>query len=111
MIKGISVTVYNWFDIQNEICRTMGIERDKFRDYHKVIGGDYLDLWHVALATVVPDNMSRDTIVTMFDLDDESIEYFVKARGEWTRSFFNAYHSVIQKLDPEDNGIYVKFIW
>lgn len=109
MIKSKTVQVYNWFDIEEEICRVMGIERDKFRNYHKVIGGDYRDLWHVTLNSVVPDNMANDTIVTMYVLED--YEYCIEKQGEWTRPFFEAYNKVFYVLDPNFNGVLVRFSW
>lgn len=108
MIKGETVTVYNWCDIQNQICDVMGISRDKFRDYHEIVGGDYKDLWHVALNSVVPDNMSNGVVVTMWPLDD--IEWVVKRiQEEWARPFFEAYNTVMQELN--DNGVLVSFSW
>ena len=41
-----TVEYFDWFDIQKEICKEMGIEEQYFRDYHKLIGGEYKDLWH-----------------------------------------------------------------
>ena len=107
MIKGETVTVYEWSDIQDEICDVMGIPRDKFRDYHEIVGGDYKDLWHVAVDSVVPDNMSNGTIVTMWPIDD--IKWVIKSGEEWTRPFFEAYNTVMEELD--DNGVLVSFSW
>lgn len=107
MVKGETVTVYDWFDIQNEICDVMGIPRDKFSNYHEIVGGDYKDLWLVALDSVVPDNMSNGVIVTMWPIDD--IKWVIKSGEEWTRPFFEAYNAVMEELD--DNGVLVSFSW
>lgn len=109
MITGKTVTVYNWFDIQDEICRMMGIPKDKFRDYHKIVGGDYKDFWHVALDSVVPENMQNGSIVTMFPHED--IEYSIEEHGEWARPFFEAYGKLMDELDPDFNGVLVNFSW
>lgn len=110
MIKGQIVTVYEWFDIQDEICDVMGIPRDKFRDYHEIVGGDYRDLWHTAMNSVVPDNMSNGTIVTMWDIDD--IEWAIeRTKEEWARPFFEAYNVVMKELDPNNKGVLVRFSW
>lgn len=110
MINGETVTVYDWFNIQNEICDVMGIPHDKFRDYHKIVGGDYKDLWHTALNSVVPDHMSNGTIVTMWIVED--IDWLIeKTREEWSRPFFEAYNTVFKQLDPNDNGVLVSFSW
>ncbi len=108
MIKGETVTVYNWCDIQNEICDVMGISRDKFRDYHEIVGGDYKDLWRTALNSVVPDNMSNGTIVIMWPVDD--IKWVIeRIQEEWAMPFFEAYNTVMQELN--DNGVLVSFSW
>lgn len=62
-LKPKTVVEYDWFDIQQEICKRMGIEEKHFRRYHELVGGDYKDLWHVCLDSVVPDNMANDTTV------------------------------------------------
>lgn len=111
MITGKTITQYNWFDIKDEICSKMQIDENYFGNYHTLVGGDYKNLWHVALDSVVPDNMNNDTIVTMYSIDTKSIEYFVNKHGEWTREFFKAYHDVMQELDPDDNGVKVLFSW
>lgn len=106
MIESNTVQIYNWFDIQNEICRVMGIERDKFRNY----GITQRDLWHVALDTVIPDQMANDTVVRMHGLYDD-YDYIVEEQGEWTKPFFDVYQSVFKEIDPEDKGVWVKFSW
>lgn len=113
MIKGDEVTVYNWFDIQQEICKIMGIPENKFRDYHEIIGGDYCDLWHVALDTVIPGNMANGSIVTMFGIENvnEDIKYLMSTSGDRTRKFFEAYAQVFDELDPNFQGVLVRFDW
>lgn len=109
MIKGEIVTVYNWFDIQNEICDVMGIPRDKFRDYHLLVGGGYKDLWHTAIKSVVPDNMSNGTIVRVWPIDD--IKWLcLKSGEEWAKPFFEAYNAVMEELGCGD-GVLVDFCW
>ena len=107
MVKGETVTVYSWRDIRNEICDVMGIPRDKFRDYHEIVGGDYKDLWHIALRWVVPENMSNGVIVTMWPVDD--IEWVIKSEEEWTKPFFEAYNAVMEEIDA--TGVLVRFSW
>ena len=61
-MKAQTVEYFDWFDIEKEICKEMGIEEQYFRDYHKLVGGEYKDLWHFWLEYFdsVPNN---DTIV------------------------------------------------
>lgn len=113
MIKGETITVYYWFDIQKEICEVMNIPYSKFRDYHEIVGGNYKDLWHVTLDTVVPDSMHNGSIVTMYALEDWSINRhaYLKDHGDWTEPFFDAYNKVMEELDPDFNGVNVRFSW
>jgi hypothetical protein len=152
-MKSKNITVYDWFDIQAEICKKMGIKKDEFRDLKhshghfdtwcdqqgygkkdpegkhrgssqiwfkeynesptgKVKCPPYVDLWHLALESVVPDNMHNDSIVTMFALEDyeEEKEYYTKG-VDWKEAFFNAYNEVMLEIDPEYNGVSVSFSW
>lgn len=112
MITGSQEIVYDWFDIEKEICLTMGIPDDMFRDYHKIVGGDYKDLWHVAIESVVPREMKNGTIVSMYSLyDEEEFEATIAGKEKWTEPFFRAYRDVMNKLDPDCNGVLVKFYW
>lgn len=108
-----TLVVYDWKEIQALICDEMQIPVDKFRDYHEIVGGEYKDLWHVALEFIVPDNMTNNTIVRLYaieDLDQEP-EYYGNVYGEWSLVFLNAYNAVMDKLDPDFNGINVEFSW
>jgi len=106
MIQGENTVVYKWFDIQDAISDKMGIPRNKFRDYHEIVGGDYKDLWHVALNSVVPDNMANGTIVRMYSYDIDFVDV-----EEWKGPFFEAYNAVMQELDPNDEDVWVSFSW
>ncbi len=152
-MKSTTINVYDWFDIQDEICKCMGIKENQFRDlkeshghfnkwcdskgygkkdpegkdrnssqiwygeYQEAADGvvarpPYYDLWHVALKSVVPNNMCNDSIVTMVaieDYDDTPEAY--DDNEEWKRSFFKAYNQVMLSIDPEYEGVNVKFSW
>ena len=45
------IKFFEWKDIQSEICKEMNIDEQYFRDYHKIIGGDYKDLWQIGRAS------------------------------------------------------------
>jgi hypothetical protein len=152
-IKPQTIEVYDWYDIQNEICKLMGITKEEFRDlkksnqhfqiwcdskgygkkdpegkdrnasqiwfkeYTKSPDGEaarpeYCDVWHFALETVIPDEMHNDSIVTMYAIEDydEDQEYYHK-NVDWKKSFLDAYHQVMLKLDPDCEGINVEFSW
>jgi hypothetical protein len=103
-----TVEYYDWFDIQKEICKEMGIEEQYFRDYHKLVGGEYKDLWHFWLEYFdsVPNN---DTIV-FNDLGEtmESKIDWVKIKGEdWGIPFIEAVYKVWDKFEIE----HIKYSW
>lgn len=113
MIPSTTVSLYSWDDLQNAICDRMGIDRSLFRDYHKVINSqDYLDLWHVALDSVIPSHMTNGSAVLMWPLTDQDhLEWLVQDQGAWTEPFFRAYEQVMEELDPTFQGVWVVFIW
>jgi hypothetical protein len=153
IIPSQTMTVYDWYDIQDEICKLMGITNEQFRDlknsqrhfntwcdskgygakdpsgtarngsqiwykeYTEAPDGQaarppYCDLWHLAIESVVPDEMHNDSIVTMYALEDyeDDPEYYHK-NVDWKKAFFEAYNQVMLEVDPENEGISVKFSW
>ena len=106
MLLPKSILVYNWFDIQKELCIRMGIKEEYFRQYHLHLKEtEYKDLWHIVLEAIIPPNMQNDTIVTLYDLGLNSDD------KKWTSPLFKAYHNLMLELDPDDLGINVKFSW
>ena len=104
--------VYDWDSLQAAICEVMGIQEEAFRDYHKVVGGDYKDLWHVALDTIIPNQMSNDTIVTMYPIEDQiDDDSFWLADRSWAKPMLEAYGKLMKELDPNHDGIKVRFSW
>lgn len=103
-----TVEYYEWFDIQKEICKEMGIEEEYFRDYHKVVGGEYKDCWHIWLEYFQPD-ITNDTIV--HNNCDERMEYKIEwitdEGDEWSIPFVEAVYRVWDKFGIE----YIKYSW
>ena len=123
-VQGKSIILYDWNDIEKEICNVMGIAEEHFRDYHKVVGGEYKDLWHVALDLVIPNNLRNDTILYLHPFDyNLTIDYsdgsglmkYVKEHGEWVIPFIEAYQKVILELNGNSyngvDGVVVEFCW
>lgn len=109
MIKSKQIDVYEWSDIQIELCKTIGIENEEFRNYHRVIGGHYKDLWHVCLETIIPNNMTNDSLVTLFATDDQ----WYDDEERWKNIVLTSWNSVYVSMVGVDNdpGIYVNFSW
>ena len=103
-----TVEFYDWFDIQKEICKMMGIEEQYFRDYHKLVGGEYKDLWHIWLEYFQSD-VTNDTIVRN-DCDermDIKIHWVTEEGDEWAIPFVEAVYRVWDKFEIE----YIKYSW
>ena len=105
-----TIEFFDWFDIQKEICKEMGIEEQYFRDYHKVVGGEYKDLWHEWLKYFQSD-VINDTIVENNSIYWENLQSklsWVKDDGkDWLEPFVRAVYNVF-----DDNKIgYVRYTW
>ena len=103
-----TVEFYDWSDIQKEICKEMGIKEQYFRDYHKVVGGEYKDLWHIWLE-YFDSEVTNDTIVRN-DCDermDVKIEWVTEESDEWAIPFVEAVYKVWDKFEIE----YIRYTW
>lgn len=101
------IKYFDWIDIQKEICKEMNLDQKYFRDYHKVIGGEYKDLWHEWMNYF--DNVKKDAIVRI-DLGEcieSKLEWVKEDDKDWLEPFVNAVYKVW-----DDNGIeYVRYFW
>lgn len=96
---------YEWEDIQLEICKKMNIKPDHFRDYHKVVGGSYKDLWHVMceeLVTEIHNGMYTHVYVT---------DLVFTGKDKWKNKFIEAWNSVITELSENDEEEIVIYFW
>jgi hypothetical protein len=99
---------FDWFDIQKEICKEMDIEEKYFRDYHKVVGGEYKDLWYIWLEYFQPD-VTNDTIVYN-DCDERmyiKLEWIEEEGDGWAKPFVEAVYKVWDKYEIEN----VRYRW
>lgn len=77
---------FEWSDVERYICNKLNIDPAQFRDYHKVIGGEYKDLLCVWLS-FNPYDISNDSYVTTW-LDDDyemenNFERIIREYGDW----------------------------
>lgn len=121
MINCEVVKVYDWFDIEKEIAKRVGVHDLHGGYFNPITGkkvassskGVYRNFWHKALDAIIPDNMRNDSIVTMYGIEDWELnkEYYLNLYESWTEPYFQAYCDIMEELDPEFNGIQVKFGW
>ncbi len=107
-MKKTTIDYVDWLDIQKEICKEMGIEEKFFRDYHKVVGGEYKDLWHIWLE-YFDSEVTNDTIV-FNDCDermDIKIEWITEEGDEWAIPFVEAVYKIWDKFEIG----YIKYSW
>ena len=108
MMEKHTVEFFDWFDIQKEICKEMGIEEQYFRDYHKVVGGEYKDLWHIWLEYFesIPNN---DTIVfnDLGEMMEYKVEMVTEEGDEWSIPFIESVYKVWDEFEIE----YVRYRW
>jgi len=107
-MKGEIIELYDWLDIQKEICLEMGIEQQYFRDYHKVIGGKYKDLWHEWLEYFDVE-VRNDTIVRndLGESIESKLEWIKEDGKDWLEPFVEAVYKVWDKFNIQ----YVRYSW
>ena len=107
------VTVYEWDEVEKELCKILGIEQKYFRDYHIVVGGGYKDCWHSLIDEfVIPESMRNGSIVTMYWYEDlEQIELLSADEG-WKIKVLVAWNQWYDSVDTgNDSGVLVEFNW
>jgi len=110
MIQPQNYEVYQWFDLQALLCEQLQISEQDFYNYERKVGGDYKNLWHLALRSVLPDGVANGTIVKL---------YFGKYKLEpdeskaWENDFIQAWYNLHAELglDESQNEIWVEFNW
>lgn len=102
-----TVTYFEWSDIQKAICNEMGIDEKDFRDYHRVVGGEYKDLWHIWLHyfdTVYNGMIARNDLGERMD---SKLEWIKEDGKGWAEPFVRAVYKVW-----DENGIEnVRYFW
>lgn len=131
-LKPKQVNFYNWNDIEPHLHRHMGVAKEFFRDYHKVVHPDYdkmpisnrpyYDFWHVWLE-FWGENIRNDTYVrTWFDhVDDDEAwdrtkENVTKKYGEWAILLVDGVRSLQREQgwgtgDEEAEDILIWYSW
>jgi len=109
-IKVSTLEYIHFNDIEEFICKELGIERKYFRDYHEVIGGKYKDLWHVWMSLNY-DNVSNGAYVAIWldmVLDNLDSERMLREYGDWIECL----RKPLEKLQEQlGDSIVVYYSW
>jgi hypothetical protein len=103
-----NIYYYDWSDIKLEICKEMNIREEDFRDYHKVVGGPYKDLWHEWLK-YFDDEVKNDTIVRndLGECIESKISWIRFDNKDWLEPFIRVVYKVWENYDIK----YIKYYW
>lgn len=105
-MKSRTIVVYEWGDIQEEICNRMSIDPGEFHSYHGH------NLWHLAIDALLPSFRNGSILEVYPFYDEEDFDYAIEKHGEETRPFFQAYDDLLKELGgKEDQGVWVEFSW
>jgi hypothetical protein len=108
----LQIKVYDFFDIQKEICNLMNIKKEDFRDYHRVVGGEYKDLWH-EWQNYIDSEFRNDTIRKTFM--DNTLESYIgwieNDNKPWLRDFIIALDSIFTTYGDDNHSIYIQYSW
>lgn len=106
-----TIVVYDWEDIQKEICRQLDIPEHS--EYYKYNDIEY-DIWDFFLEYVIPDQMYNGCIDIIYNFSDYYFGEFINNGDGYKIHLAKAYNAVYNILcgDPEKYpGIYVQWAW
>jgi hypothetical protein len=108
-VKSEVVRLYDWNDIQNEICRRLDIEEIEFVHYRTGYPGDVIyDCWHAFIQWVFYEDLHNGHACWLYECDTE---YFEDDQ-QWFIPVVEVYNEIIREESGEENGsILVLFDW
>jgi hypothetical protein len=128
-MKAKRIKYYDWVDVEAELCKTMGIHVDNFRDYHRVVYPDfdtkfkntdnspYYDCWHVWLDYWGEKlhNDSYNLVIFAHPDQDEEWDYLkndaIKKRGEWVIPLMDAIRKLAKDFGTDDGYLIKMLMW
>ncbi len=108
-VKSEVVRLYDWDDIQNEICRRLDIEEIEFVHYRTGYPGDVIhDCWDAFIQWVFYENLHNGHACWLYECDTEDFEDY----QQWFIPVVEVYNEIIREESGEENGsILVLFDW
>lgn len=101
-----TIEYHKWEDIEKEICKEMGIKEEYFRDYHKIVGGVYKNLWLEWLKYFEEETRRNLVTSTLLAGDVETVvQWVMEDEKPWLEPFVRA----VFKLWDEHNIEHIKY--
>jgi hypothetical protein len=109
MLEKQTLSYYDWDDIQQFLSEKMNIDISNFRNYHKVVDGNYKDFWHVWMDIVYQD-VNNDSYKTYwFDMMLDQKPSMIEHYGEWVSILFDALNDLQKEVNEEK--IVIRYSW
>lgn len=109
MLTSKTLKYYDWFEVQKFLSAAMGFEDKYFRDYHKIVGGDYKDFWHVWLDMVNGDVYNGCWSSVYLDNNKDWVEGAIEKNGDWTLPLEKALDDLRQYVG--EDTIVIEYSW
>lgn len=108
----LQIKVYDFFDIQREICKLMNIKNEEFRDYHRVVGGEYKDLWHEWIRYIDPE-LRNNTIRSVYFQDtlERYIDKVIADDKSWLCQYIKVIDNIFSIYGDDNRCIYIQYSW
>lgn len=110
-MQSYELKYYEWNDIKETLCEYMDIDPKYFRDYHKLVGGDYKDFWHVWLSLVNDDVQNDSYKVHYRDMITEEESYIIEKYGDWISVFISAIKRLLDEIQEGDEDSFIVHYW
>lgn len=109
MLEKQTLSYYDWNDIKQFLTEKMNIDISNFRNYHKVVGGEYKDFWHVWLDIVYQDVKNDSYKTYWFDMILDRKDSIIEDSGEWVSILFDALTELQKEVNEET--IMIRYSW
>lgn len=98
MIQKQLLEYYDWSNIQDFLCEQLGVTVQQFRNYHKVIGGEYKDFWHIWLE--IAGEIQNDSYIKccLDDYADILTDELTDQYGSWVQELIKPLDKLVEQL-------------
>jgi len=117
-MNSTTITYFDFFDIEEEICKKLNLEPHEFRYYRRTDKdkqasplnvSDTIDFWKVWV-TDFQDNFMNDSIVS-FCFDKEDLEYRIKEYRTHLQTELIPFAKAVYEVIQENQIKYIGYSW